>query len=85
MKQYKENVYREFFKHVEEEKQNEDKRNNQLKNVHDPKKKHELEKRFSKERAMVDLRLRRENKNIEEKIKYYEYRLRHNNTFFKNK
>ena len=85
VKQYKENVYREFFKHVEEEKQNEDKRNNQLKNVHDPKKKHELEKRFSKERAMVDLRLRRENKNIEEKIKYYEYRLRHNNTFFKNK
>ena len=69
VKQYKENVYREFFKHVEEEKQNEDKRNNQLKNVHDPKKKHELEKKFSKERAMVDLRLRRENKNIEEKIK----------------
>ena len=27
---------------------------------------------------MVDLRLRRENKNIEEKIKYYEYKLRHN-------
>jgi hypothetical protein len=85
VKQYKENVYREFFKHVEQEKQNEDKRNNQLKNVHDPKKKHELEKRFSKERAMVDLRLRRENKNIEEKIKYYEYKLRYNNTFFKNK
>ena len=85
VKQYKENVYREFFKHVEQEKQNEDKRNNQLKNVHDPKKKHELEKRFSKERAMVDLRLRRENKNIEEKIKYYEYKLRHNNTFSKNK
>ena len=85
VKQYKENVYREFFKHVEQEKQNEDKRNNQLKNIHDPKKKHELEKRFSEERAMVDLRLRRENKNIEEKIKYYEYKLRHNNTFFKNK
>ena len=83
IKQYKENVYREFFKHVEDEKQNEDKRNNELKNVHDPRKRHELEKRFSKERALVDLRLRRENKNIEEKIKNYEFKLRQNNTFFK--
>ena len=79
IKQYKENIYREFFKHVEDEKKNEDLRNKELENVHDPIKKHELEKRFSKERALVDLRLRRENQNIEEKIRNYEIRLRKNN------
>ena len=58
--------------------------------MHDPVKKHELEKRFSKERALVDLRLRRENQNIEEKIRNYEIKLRQNNInnhkyIFKNK
>ena len=90
IKQYKENVYREFFRHVEDEKKNEDLRNKELENVHDPVKKHELEKRFSKERALVDLRLRRENQNIEEKIRNYEIKLRQNNInnhkyIFKNK
>ena len=79
VKQYKENVYREFFKHVEDEKKNEDLRNKELENIHDPIKRHDLEKRFSKERALVDLRLRRENKNIEEKIRNYEIILRQNN------
>ena len=64
VKQYKENIYREFFRHVENEKQNEDLRNKKLENVHDPVERHELEKRFSKERGLVDLRLRRENQNI---------------------
>ena len=79
IKQYKENIYREFFKHVEEEKKNEDLRNKQLMNVHDPQKRHELEKRFSKERALVDLRLKRENQNIQEKILSYEINLRQTN------
>ena len=47
--------------------------------MHDPRERHELEKRFSKERALVDLRLRRENQNIEEKIRNYELKLRQNN------
>ena len=79
IQQYKENIYREFFRHVEDEKQNEDLRNKQLMNVHDPQKRHELEKRFSRERALVDLRLRRENQNVEEKILSYEINLRQNN------
>ena len=79
IQQYKENIYREFFKHVEEEKKNEDLRNKQLMNVHDPQKRHELEKRFSKERALVDLRLKRENQNIQEKILSYEINLRQTN------
>ncbi len=79
VKQYKENVYKEFFNHVEDEKRAEDLRNKQLENVHDPQKRHELEKRFSKERALVDLRLKRENKNIQEKIRVYEMNLRQNN------
>ena len=90
IKQFKENLYREFFRHVEDEKRNENLRNKQLENVHDPRKKHELEKRFSKERALVDLRLKRENQNIEEKVKTYEINLRQNNInnhnlYFKNK
>ena len=79
VKQFKENVYKEFFNHVEDEKHNEDLRNKQLENIHDPRKRHELEKRFSKERALVDLRLKRENKNIQEKIRIYEINLRKNN------
>ena len=79
IKQYKENIYREFFRHVEEEKKNEDLRNKQLMNVHDPQKRHEMEKRFSKERALVDLRLKRENQNIQEKILSYEINLRQTN------
>ena len=79
VKQFKENVYKEFFNHVEDEKHNEDLRNKQLENIHDPRKRHELEKRFSKERALVDLRLKRENKNIQEKIRIYEINLRENN------
>ena len=79
IRQYKENIYREFFRHVEDEKHNEDLRNKQLEDVHDPQKRHELEKRFSKERALVDLRLKRENKNIEEKIRSYEIKLRQSN------
>jgi hypothetical protein len=79
IKKYKEDIYREFFKHVEEEKKNEDLRNKQLMNVHDPQKRHELEKRFSKERALVDLRLKRENQNIQEKILSYEINLRQTN------
>ena len=79
IKEFKENIYREFFRHVEDEKHNEDLRNKQLENVHDPIKRHELEKRFSKERALVDLRLKRENKNIEEKIHNFERDLRQKN------
>ena len=79
IRQYKENIYREFFRHVEDEKHNEDLRNKQLEGVHDPQKRHELEKRFSKERALVDLRLKRENKNIEEKIRSFEIKLRQAN------
>ena len=79
IQQYKENIYREFFRHVEEEKKNEDLRNQQLMNIHDPQKRHEMEKRFSRERALVDLRLRRENQNIEEKIISYEINLRQSN------
>ena len=79
IQQFKENIYREFFRHVEDEKQNEDLRNKQLMNVHDPQKRHELEKRFSRERALVDLRLRRENQNVEEKILSYEINLRQSN------
>ena len=79
IKKYKENIYREFFRHVEEEKRNEDLRIKQLNNIHDPQKRHELEKRFSRERALVDLRLRRENQNIEEKILGYEINLRQTN------
>ena len=36
-------------------------------------------KRDSRERALVDLRLRRENQNVEEKILSYEINLRQNN------
>ena len=79
VQKYKQNAYREFFKHVEEEKKNEDLRNKQLENIHDPQKRHELEKRFSRERALVDLRLRRENQNVKDNVISYEIKLRQTN------
>ena len=38
-----------------------------------------LEKEYGKERALVDLKLKRESEKIEQRIKYFEYRLRNEN------
>ena len=38
-----------------------------------------LEKEYGKERALVDLKLKRESEKIEQRIKYFEYHLRNEN------
>ena len=38
-----------------------------------------LEKEYGKERTLVDLKLKRESEKIEQRIKYFEYRLRNEN------
>ena len=64
IKLYKDLLSKQFFEKVQKEKENEEMR---LK---------ELEKKFRKERALVYMRLERENQKINEKINMYEFNLK---------
>ena len=81
--EYKENIYRNFFKHVNEEKMKENKRVEQLKGVKSKIIIKSLERQFGLERAMADEMLKRENDKIIEKVGLYENSLRRKKGFNK--
>ena len=81
---YRENIYKGFFKRVEDEKMRELGRTQQLKITKDRKIKNNLEKHFAKERALADKRLKIENLNIGEQVRVYEDILRKKNEINQN-
>ena len=75
---YRNLVYKQFYKKVEEEKLNEEMRIKELERIEDKNKKYQLEKKFRKDRALAYMRLERENQKINDKINIYEFNLKNN-------
>ena len=73
---YKDILSKQFLEKVQQEKKNEEMRLKELEKIEDKNKKYLLEKKFRKERALVFMRLERENQKINEKINMYEYNLK---------
>ena len=76
IKLYKDLLSKQFFEKVQQEKENEEMRLKELEKIEDKNKKYQLEKKFRKERALVYMRLERENQKINEKINMYEFNLK---------
>ena len=76
IKLYKDLLSKQFFEKVQKEKENEEMRLKELEKIEDKNKKYQLEKKFRKERALVYMRLERENQKINEKINMYEFNLK---------
>ena len=76
VREYQYNLYKEFYKKVEEEKKNEDLRNDQLNAANNEKIKNNLENQFGKERTIVDKKLEKEFDEIPDKVDKYEKSLR---------
>ena len=74
--EFRDKAYKKFFDMVEEEKKKEQVRVEEFNSVSDEKIKNNLDKQFSKERALANLRLQRENIQIENKINNFEKTLR---------
>ena len=79
IKLYKNLLYKQFYERVQKEKENEEMRLKELEKIEDKNKKYQLEKKFRKERAIVFMRLERENQKINEKIDMYEFNLKNIN------
>ena len=73
---YKELLSKQFYKRVQQEKENEELRLKELEKIVDKNAKYQLEKKFRKERALVYIRLERENQKINDKISLYEMNLK---------
>ena len=73
---YKELLAKQFYKRVQQEKENEELRLKELEKIVDKNAKYQLEKKFRKERALVYIRLERENQKINDKISLYEMNLK---------
>ena len=73
---YKELLSKQFYKRVQQEKENEELRLKELEKIVDKNAKYQLEKKFRKERALVYIRLERENQKINDKISIYEMNLK---------
>ena len=73
---YKMKIYKKFLKKVKEEKNNEINRKKQLKMIKDHTLRKNLDIQFSNERALIDLRLRKESENLQKLAKDYENKLR---------
>ena len=73
---YKMKIYKNFLKKVKEEKNNEINRKKQLKTIKDRTLRKNLDIQFSRERALIDLRLRKESENLQKLAKEYENKLR---------
>ena len=76
---YKELLYKKFYEKVQREKVNEELRLKELAKIEDKNKRYQLEKKFRKERAIVFMRLERENQKINDKINMYEFNLKNGN------
>ena len=72
IKKYKDMRYKEFWEKVEKEKKNETLRSQQLSIVDDEEIKNNLENQFSKERSIVDRRLKNEHEEIKRDIEEFE-------------
>ena len=79
IKLYKNLLYKQFYEKVQREKKNEEMRLQELDKIVDKNYKYQLEKKFRKERAVVYMRLERENQKINEKISAYELKLKNSN------
>ena len=76
---YKNLLSKQFYEKVQKEKENEENRLKELEKIEDRNKKYELEKKFRKERALVYMRLERENQKLNDKINLYEFKLKNIN------
>ena len=76
IKLYKDLLYKQFYEKVQKERENEEMRLKELEKLQDKNEKYQLEKKFRKERAIVFMRLERENQKLNEKIKMYELNLK---------
>ena len=79
IKLYKNLLYKQFYEKVQREKKNEEMRLKELDKIVDKNYRYQLEKKFRKERAVVYMRLERENQKINEKISTYEFKLKNSN------
>ena len=79
IKLYKNLLYKQFYEKVQREKKNEEMRLKELDKIVDKNYRYQLEKKFRKERAVVYMRLERENQKINEKISMYEFKLKNSN------
>ena len=79
IKLYKNLLYKQFYEKVQREKKNEEMRLKELDKIVDKNYRYQLEKKFRKERAIVYMRLERENQKINEKISAYEFKLKNSN------
>ena len=75
---FKLQIYKNFLKKVKEEKNKEINRKKQLEMINDFTLRKNLEIQFSDERALIDMRLRKENENLQNIVKEYENRLKNN-------
>jgi len=75
---FKLKIYKNFLKKVKEEKNKEINRKKQLEMINDFTLRKNLEIQFSDERALIDMRLRKENENLQNIVKEYENRLKNN-------
>ena len=78
VRKYKVKIYENFLNKLKMEKRNEALRNKQLEIITDDTLKRNLEIQFSQERALVDLRLKKESERLHKQIKDYESNLRNN-------
>ena len=79
IKLYKDLHYKKFYEKVQQERENEEMRLKELEKIEDKNKRYQLEKKFRKERALVYMRLERENQKMNEKINMYELKLKNMN------
>ena len=75
---FKLQLYKNFLKKVKQEKNKEIMRKKQLEMINDSTLRNNLEIQFSDERALIDIRLRKENENLRKIAKDYEIRLKNN-------
>ena len=73
---FKVQLYKKFLTKVKKEKNNEILRRKQLKMIKDETLRNNLEIQFRNERALIDIRLRKENENLQKLAKEYETRLK---------
>ena len=75
---FKLQLYKNFLNKVKEEKNKEMMRKKQLETINDVILRNNLEIQFSEERALIDMRLRKENENLRKIAKEYETKLKNN-------
>ena len=75
---FKLQLYKNFLKKVKQEKNKEIMRKKQLEMINDSTLRNNLEIQFSDERALIDMRLRKENENLRKIAKDYENKLKNN-------